>query len=683
MRGTRSAFSVMLTMALAATQADGAAEARDVPPLLVTDAGKAVSDVRTWETERRRELEAWFLENEYGVLPEAARAPDVAFEDVAPPRPVFGGIATARRVKASCRGPHGTFAFEFTACIPTKGKETPCPAFLLIAGRDVKQPVGALARQMRSGTWPAEQIVRRGYAAVAFVNFDVAADTYTSETALASGAFAAFERPSERTARSWGALRAWAWGASRVMDWIEGEPAIDASRVAVVGYSRCGKAALVAGATDPRFAMVCSNCSGTGGARLMHVDLPKSEPWTSWAHFGVQYWFAPAATDPGISWEAHDQHQFLALVAPRLLCVRSKERDDWAGPAGERECARLAKPAWDLYGAGENVGYSVGSGGHALDPRDWSLYMDFADRRMTPAYAESVRGLLAAQSGAGEIVLCDQSGQTIDIYDAGGSNVWRWCPKDDPGLPGGDKGAFLNNVGECKPFAGGTKIGMVSCGGRWAILDRARRAAVAWGWCKGLAHSIELVGPDVVAVVATDGGNALYLFDVSGDAAMNPRKQRISKLPFDSPHGLHYDGRSLWLVDTPGLHRCSISRDADGTPVANVEKTWPFSELGVIHGHDLRPVPRTPLLVLTTQEKVLFFDTKTESWREDLFIERRDVKGFDPAPDGKSFLVTTAKTKWWTDALETCTPGKDGEAPAFAPSLVIPGAKIYKARWIH
>ena len=86
---------------------------------------------------------------------------------------------------------------------------------------------------------------------------------------------------------------------------------------------------------------------------------------------------------------------------------------------------------------------------------------------------------------------------------------------------------------------------------------------------------------------------------------------------------------------------------------------------------------------MTTQEKVLFFDTKTESWREDLFIERRDVKGFDPAPDGKSFLVTTAKTKWWTDALETCTPGKDGEAPSFAPSLVIPGAKIYKARWIH
>ena len=396
----------------------------------------------------------------------------------------------------------------------------------------------------------------------------------------------------------------------------------------------------------------------------------------------MQYWFAPAATEPGISWEKHDQHQFLALIAPRLLCVRSKTLDDWAGPDGERECVRFAKPAWDLYGAGDNIGYALAKGRHSLDARDWSRYMDFADKRMTTAYAESMRGAFAAELGAGEIVLCDQLKQTIDIYDAGGSNVWRWCAKDDPGIAGGDKGAFMNNVAESKPFWGGSKIGMVSCGGRWAVIDREKRAAVAWGRGKGLAHSIELVGSDVVAVVTTDGGNSLYLFDISGDAAMNPYRQKQSALLFDSPHGLHYDGRNLWLVDTPGLHRCSISRDAEGVPVAKVEKTWPFSELGVIHGHDLRPVPRTSLLAMTTHEKVLFFDMKTESWREDMFIERIDVKAFDPAPDGKSFLVTTAKTKWWTDSLEICTPGKKGEAAAFTPSLVIPGAKIYKARWV-
>ena len=179
-----------------------------------------------------------------------------------------------------------------------------------------------------------------------------------------------------------------------------------------------------------------------------------------------------------------------------------------------------------------------------------------------------------AQMGADEIVVCDQLKQTIDIYDAGGSNVWRWCAKDDPGIAGGDKGGFMNNVAESKPFAGGSKIGMVSCGGRWAVIDRAAHKVTAWGRCNGWAHSIEMVGPDVVAVVSTGGtgGNSLFLFDVTGDMAMNPYRQKKSTLQFDSPHGLHYDGKNLWLVDTPGLHRCSISRDAEGVPVAKIYK---------------------------------------------------------------------------------------------------------------
>ena len=133
-----------------------------------------------------------------------------------------------------------------------------------------------------------------------------------------------------------------------------------------------------------------------------------------------------------------------------------------------------------------------------------------------------------AQKGADEIVLCDQLKQTIDIYSAEGLNVWRWCPKDDPDIAGGDKGGFMNNVAESKPFAGGSKIGMVSCGGRWAVIDRAAHKVTAWGRCNGWAHSIEMVGPDVVAVVSTGGtgGNSLFLFDITGDMAMNPYRQK-------------------------------------------------------------------------------------------------------------------------------------------------------------
>lgn len=75
----------------------------------------------------------------------------------APPRPAFGGIAVERRVKATCRGPYGTFSFEFTAYIPVK--KGPSPAFLLIATRDIKDKDRDLARMQKTGYWPAKEIV--------------------------------------------------------------------------------------------------------------------------------------------------------------------------------------------------------------------------------------------------------------------------------------------------------------------------------------------------------------------------------------------------------------------------------------------------------------------------------------------------------------------------------------------
>lgn len=91
MNAKRFAPFAALAMALVAPFAEGAVKAKDVPPLLATDAGKTVSDAKEWESARRGELRTRFLENEYGVPPAAAKAPDVTFADAAPPRPAFGG----------------------------------------------------------------------------------------------------------------------------------------------------------------------------------------------------------------------------------------------------------------------------------------------------------------------------------------------------------------------------------------------------------------------------------------------------------------------------------------------------------------------------------------------------------------------------------------------------------------
>lgn len=295
----------------------------------------------------------------------------------------------------------------------------------------------------------------------------------------------------------------------------------------------------------------------------------------------------------------------------------------------------------------------------------------------------SLAASVAQFQAAGNILVCDQTDQAIGIYDASGVNVWRWSARDDDGIPGPFKMRFAQNVAEAKPFDGGRKIGMVACGGAWAVVDRSTHKAAAWGTNDGWGHSIECVGNDVVAVVSTGGtgGNSLFLFDIYGEAARNPKLQKTSRLRFDSPHGLHYDGKSLWVLDAAGLHRCSVSGGRGKSPTAKVEEYWPFAPLGVTGGHDLRPVPRSALLALTTHEKILFFDLSAKAWREKLFISRGDVKGFDPFPDGKSFLVTSAKTQWWTDSLELCTMDFRSGRSTFKPFRTLPGRKIYKARF--
>ena len=158
----------------------------------------------------------------------------------------------------------------------------------------------------------------------------VAADN--KNAGFSQGVFPAVQPAKARGGDSWATISAWAWGASRVLDWMETEPAIDAKHVGVVGHSRGGKTALWTGATDKRFAMACSNESGCGGAKLNHIDLPKSEHIDFMIRV-LHHWFcANYRKYGGKEMEMpFDQHEMLALIAPRLLCVGSATEDHWCG----------------------------------------------------------------------------------------------------------------------------------------------------------------------------------------------------------------------------------------------------------------------------------------------------------------------------------------------------------------
>ena len=357
-----------------------------------------VADVTKW-LGHRAALRDLVEREAYGRRP-VERPTDLTFARVEPDCVMMEGCAVRKRIRASWTGPYADADFTFTAFVPNR--PGPHPAFLLICNRDPKKNIDP-TRTNRSDFWPAEQIVARGYAALAFWNGDIAPDD--NSTNFVKGVYRCWRKDGSRTPDSWGALSAWAWGASRVMDWVETEPTLNARRVAVVGHSRGGKTALLVGAFDERFAMCCPNDAGMGGDKLNHIDLPASESLAviqrAFPHWFCGNYAKYAGRDRDLPF---DQHELVALVAPRLVAIGSAAGDYWAGPLGQYWSARLASPMWEAQGLKGlepktmpiviggapapgtclqegSISFHCRAGGHNLTAEDWNRFMDFADRQ--------------------------------------------------------------------------------------------------------------------------------------------------------------------------------------------------------------------------------------------------------------------------------------------------------------
>lgn len=370
-----------------------AACAADLPEVLKTVEGKPVTSAAEWEAVRRPEVLELFKTHVFGRNP-VDRPSTLRFEPLEADKVMVDGKALRKRVNIRYSGPGGEGSIALTAFIPKAA--APAPAFVLICNRSSAANIDP-ERIEKSPFFPVEELVARGYAALAFYNGDVDPDENDGFTNGVHGVFQ--PDPKVRTPDSWGSLAAWAWGASRVMDWIETEPLIDRTRVAVVGHSRGGKTALWCGANDTRYALTISNNSGCGGAKLNRMELPKSEGIAR-INKVFPHWFCDTFKKYGDNEAALpvDQHMLVALIAPRLAYVASASLDDWAGQPGEFRSCVLASPVWQLYGmkglVGETfpapdsplqegrVGYHLRTGKHDLALYDWQRYMDFADRQM-------------------------------------------------------------------------------------------------------------------------------------------------------------------------------------------------------------------------------------------------------------------------------------------------------------
>ena len=233
--------------------------ALDLPPVL---GDPPAANPREWRERVAPALRESFAAEVFGRAP-LGRPEDLRFEVAESDPAALDGRAVGKEIAIAFAG---ETRIRLTLVIP-KHAPRPVPVFLLICNRE--RELIEFPRRGPNEFFPAEEIVAAGYAAAAFHNSDLDPD---EDDGFRNGVHALYDPPGERKPDAWATIAAWAWGASRAMDYLESDPDLDASRVALVGHSRGGKTALWAGATDPRFAMVVSGAVITDRASRYHGD---------------------------------------------------------------------------------------------------------------------------------------------------------------------------------------------------------------------------------------------------------------------------------------------------------------------------------------------------------------------------------------------------------------------------
>ena len=238
-------------------------------------------------------------------------------------------------------------------------------------------------------------LIDRGYGLATMFYQDIYSDKAGNDQYSVVSLFPDYS-PGPKKPDEWQAIGAWAWGTSRIVDYLVTQKRVDRNKIITMGHSRHGKAALWAGAQDKRFAIVISNNSGCGGAALSKRFFGESVGSMT---RGFPHWLCPAFNQYANN-EANmpfDQHFLITLIAPRHVYIASAEEDTWADPKGEFLAGYHAGPIFELYGLKglgtavmppvnqpimNDIGYHIREGVHEVTEFDWNRYMDFADKHL-------------------------------------------------------------------------------------------------------------------------------------------------------------------------------------------------------------------------------------------------------------------------------------------------------------
>jgi hypothetical protein len=375
-----------------------------LPDPLLLNNGKRVTSAKVWWNVRRPQIVELFDREILGRVP--AHLPAVTWQVVSTKQEMNGEIPVITKTLVghvdNARDPAINVDIDLTLTTPANAKG-PVPVMMELSFS--RQFLASIARMIpemapnaqanQGPTWQ-QQLLARGWGYAEYVPTSVQPD---NGAGLTQGIIGLANNGQPRALDDWGALRAWAWGASRALDYFETDPAVDAKQVGITGHSRYGKAALVAMAYDPRFAIAYISSSGEAGAKLYRHHF--GEEIGNIAGSGEYHWMAGnflkydgplTVADLPV-----DAHELIALCAPRPVFIGggATKGDGWADARGSFLAAVAAGPVYTLLGKKDlgtsefppietalisgDVAFRQHTGGHTPAP-NWPTFIEFASR---------------------------------------------------------------------------------------------------------------------------------------------------------------------------------------------------------------------------------------------------------------------------------------------------------------
>lgn len=410
----------------------------ELPNPLVLESGQKVVDSIMWWRQRRPELLSLFENEIYGKTPFFSQAAPGFLQYpvvrvLSEKKDVFNGKATRREVRLCYTQNDSSYYLDILLYLPNHVK-TKVPAYVMLNFRGNQSVTedtdihiceswmtpcsdGSVvnfhstekSRGIAKSRWPIEMIIDRGYA-LATACYQQLVPDYESDSPQKIHSLFFRKGQIASASNEWGSIGVWAWGMSRILDYLETEPRINSRQVVAAGHSRLGKTALWAGAQDQRFAIVIANNSGCGGGALSKRILGETIDLLCYVR---PHWFCD-----NFKYYARnekllpiDQHELIALIAPRPVYLAVAENDWAADPKGEyltllnvdsvyrflgsngigkkdRNNILLEKGSL-IYDArmprinqstGETIGFHIRMGKHDITKYDWGQFLNFTDK---------------------------------------------------------------------------------------------------------------------------------------------------------------------------------------------------------------------------------------------------------------------------------------------------------------